>query len=230
MRALVVVAVLAAGGVAEASKPIPWTMKGCVAGGVYYAIDKDSAAAVKIMGDKPLDVAKLEGKWIEVAGLLYPGDYFRPGDAPPVVKRDCNAADHKAIDYAKAFELRMDGAHAARDGKLDEALELVDASIKLVSPADCDTYIDRAQLYAKKTDLAAAKADVATLKTRKCRYRGSLNFLLLHDLGKELRAHDANAVAAEVLEMALVHCGGSDLCKGDIERDLAAARKAATSK
>lgn len=229
MRSLLcAVFLVSLGTAAHASKPIPYTMKGCVLAGVFYSVDKDNASIVKPMGDKPLDVSKLDGKHIEVAGLLYPGDYFKSGDAPPTVKGACTAASRKAIEYAKAHDLRMQAARLAKD-KPDEALELVEASIKHVQPADCDTFIDRAHLRARKKDLASAARDLDLLKARKCRFRGSLNWLLLQELAAELRAQGADKTAVLALTLALANCN-SDICKPDIERDLAAARKAANAK
>jgi hypothetical protein len=224
MRALVIIACLVGlTGTAAASKPIPWTMKGCVTGGVFYSIDKDSAGQVKTLGKKPLDISKLDGKRIEVAGSLHPGDYFTPGDAPPKVTGDCTADDRRAIEYAKAHELRLDGLRLAREGKKAEALKAIDAAIKLVTPADCDTYLDRAQLLTPD-DFAATVRDIEIVKARKCRYRGSLNFITLHELGNALRARMSFKTAVEVLQLALAACGGSDLCRPDIEKDLAAAK------
>jgi hypothetical protein len=229
MRIVLVLAILGLIGTqARASKPIAWTMKGCVAGGVFYAIDKDSAARVNTMAGKSLDVSKLDGKYIEVVGLLYPGDYFTPGDKPPVVKRDCSADDRKAIEYAKAHDLRMQAARLPAD-KLDEAIKLVDASIALVQPADCDTFIDRAHLYAKKNDLAASARDIGILETRKCRFRGVLNWLLLQELGNELRTHNDGKTAVRALTLARANCD-ADICRPGIENDLAAAKAATTKK
>lgn len=227
----IVVAVVVLGLVAtqaRASKPIPWTMKGCVAAGVFYAVDKGGAVRVNTMAGKSLDVSKLEGKYIEIAGLLYPGDYFTPGAKPAVVKRDCSADDRRAIEYAKAHELRMQAARLA-DDKLDEAIMLVEASIALVQPADCDTYIDRAHLYARKHDLAASARDIGILETRKCRFRGALNWLLLQELGNELRARAAASTAVRALTLALANCDG-DICRPGIEKDLATAKAATTKK
>lgn len=212
---------------AEASKPIPWTMKGCVTGGVFYSIDKDSASAVKTMNGKAIDLSKVDGKYIEVEGLLHPGDYFTPGDKPPVVKRDCNTDDRKAIEYAKAFELRMQAARLEKD-KLDEAIKLVEASIALVQPASCDTYIDRAHLYARKKDLTAAVRDVGILEGKKCWFRGKLNWLLLQELAAELRTQGDHKTAVRALTLARANCD-ADICRPGIEKDLAAA-KAATKK
>jgi hypothetical protein len=225
MRWLVGFLVLASfGAVAHASKPIPWTMKGCVTGGVFYSVDGDSASIVKSMR-KPLDISKLDGKHIEVAGLLYPGDYFTPGDAPPTVKGACTAADLRAIEYGKAHELRMQAGRLASEGKLDESLKLVEASIKLVQPANCDTFIDRAHLFARKKDLASAARDVEILRTRKCHFRGALNWLLLQELAAELRKHGADKTAVAALTLALASCN-ADICRPDLERDLAAAKQA----
>lgn len=224
--AFVVLAIL--GTQAEASKPIPWTMKGCVAGGVFYSIDKDAASAVKTMNGTTLDVSRLDGKFIEVAGLLHPGDYFTPGDKPPVVKRDCNASDRRAIDYGKAADIRMQGARMAKD-KPDEALKLVEESIKLVQPANCDTYIDRAHLLARKKDLASAVRDVGILEARKCQFRGRLNWLLLQEFAAELRTQNDHKTAVRALTLARANCD-ADICRPDIEKDLAAAKAAAAKK
>jgi hypothetical protein len=227
MRALLILVFVA--GTASASKPIPWTMKGCVLDGVFYDIDKDGASRVKVLGMQ-LDLSKLEGKRIELAGLLYPGDRFKAGAKPPVVVRDCNAEEKRHVEYTKAHDLRMQAGRAADAGKLEEALKLVIASISLVQPADCDTYIDRAHIYVKRDDLPAATKDVTILKTRKCRFRGALNFLLLQELAADLRAKEAHRIAVDVLVMALEGCGNSDICKPDLERELAEARKAAAKK
>lgn len=221
VKVLVALFVVLLGSRAEASKPIPWTMKGCVTGGQFYSIDKDRGASL-VRTMKPLDISKLDGKFIEVAGLLHPGDYFTPGDAPPVTTRDCSKDDRLAIEYAKAAGLRMQAARLPED-KLDDKLALVEASLKLVSPADCDTYIDRAHYLAKKKDLASTARDLTILEGKKCRFRGKLNWLLLQELGKTL-GNDKAAVRA--LTLALANCDG-DICKPGIEKDLAAAKAAA---
>ena len=107
--------------------------------------------------------------------------------------------------------------------KLADKLALVEASIKLVSPADCDTYIDRAHYFAKKQDLAATARDLTILEGKQCRFRGKLNWLLLQELGKTLGTGQA---AVRALTLALANCDG-DLCKPGIEKDLAAAKAAA---
>lgn len=210
---------------AHASKPIPWTMKGCVLDGVFYDVDNDGAGIVRAMG-KPIDTSKLAGKYIEVEGLLYPGDYFRASDKPPVVRRDCSDAEKKLVEYAKAHEMRLEGGRLADAGKVDEALKLVDKAIKLVQPADCDTYIDRAHLYTRKDEHAAAARDVTVLVARKCRYRGALNWLLLRELGTEMRQRKRAKTAVTVLELAAAHCD-AEICRPEIEKELAAARAAA---
>jgi hypothetical protein len=225
MKLFFVVVVLGIlGARAHASKPIPWTMKGCVTGGVFYSVDKDGAAPVKTMNGKSIDISKLDGKFIEVAGLLHPGDYFTPGDAPPAIKRDCNADDRRAIEYAKAHDLRMQAARLPPD-KLDEAIKLVEASIALVQPANCDTYIDRAHFYAKKNDLAAAARDVGILEARKCKFRGALNWLLLQELAQELVTRNDPKTAVRALTLAKANCD-ADICRPGIDKDLAAAKAA----
>jgi hypothetical protein len=227
MKSWIILLVLGLGTAAHASKPIPWTMKGCVTGGTFYSVDKDGASVVKLFTGKALDISKLDGKYIEVAGLLHPGDYFTPGDKPPVVTSDCSADDRKAIQYAKAHELRMQGARIAAT-KLDEALKLVEASIALATPADCDTFIDRAHLYARKSDLKSAARDVGILEARTCRFRGRLNWLLLQELGNELRTNDPKT-AVRALTLAKANCD-ADICRPGIEKDLAAAKEAAAKK
>lgn len=207
---------------AEASKPIPYTMKGCVTGGQFYSVDKDRASIVKTL-NKPLDISKLDGKFIEVAGLLHPGDYFTPGDAPPVIKRDCTKDDRLAIEYAKAFELRMQAARLPAD-KLDDAIKLIEQSIKLVTPADCDSYIDQSHYYLRKQELANAGFALGTLERKGCRLRGKLNWLLLQELGNAY-VPVSPKLAVVALTMALANCEGS--CKAKIEKDLATAKAAA---
>jgi hypothetical protein len=218
--ALVVLGLL--GTQAHASKPIPWTMKGCVTGGVFYSVDKDGAAPVRTMAGKSIDISKLDGKFIEVAGLLHPGDYFTPGDAPPVVKRDCNTDDRRSIEYAKAHDLRMQAARLPPD-KLDDAIKLIEASIALVTPANCDTFIDRAHFYAKKNDFNAAARDITILEGRKCKWRGALNWLLLQELGQELTTRNDPKTAVRALTLARANCD-ADICRPGIEKDLAAAK------
>jgi hypothetical protein len=110
--------------------------------------------------------------------------------------------------------------------KLDQAIVLVDASIAFVAPADCDTYIDRAKLYTKKRNLLAVERDLTILEKRACRFRGQLNWLLLQELGNDLRARGFAKPAVRALVLARANCEG-DICRPDIERDLAAARAAA---
>lgn len=212
---------------ADASKPIPWTMKGCVTGGVFYSIDKGGAAAVKLGGTR-LELSKVDGKFIEVAGWLSVGDYFTPGDKPPVTKRDCNAADRKAIEYAKAHELRLTAARLPPD-KLDEAIALIEQSIAAVQPASCDAYIDRAHYYASKRDLAKSTRDVGILETRKCLFMGLLNWLLLQELAEELMTQSDPKLAVRALVLARANCD-ADICRPGIEKDLAAAKAAAAKK
>ncbi len=224
VKVLVALFVVLLGSRADASKPISWTMKGCVTGGVFYSIDQDRATPVKTMNGTSIDISKLDNKFIEVKGLLPPGDYFAPGNAPPVVKRDCSASDKRNIEYAKAEGLRMQAARLPA-GKLDEAIKLVEESIKLVSPADCDAYTDRAHFYAKNNDLAAAGRDVTTLERKQCRFRGELNWLLLQELGNELVKRSDAKTAVRALTLARANCD-PETCRPAIEKDLAAAKAA----
>ena len=118
------------------------------------------------------------------------------------------------------------GTAAIPADKLDDAIALIEKSIALVQPAQCDSYIDRAHFFAKKNDLAAAARDLEILEKRKCLFGGLLNWLLLEELGNELRTRGAAKSAVRALTLARANCD-AEICRPDIEKDLAAARAAA---
>ena len=77
--------------------------------------------------------------------------------------------------------------------------------------------------------LAAAARDVGILETRKCLFRGALNWLLLQELGNELVARKDPKTAVRALTLARANCD-ADICRPGIDKDLAAAKAAATKK
>jgi hypothetical protein len=208
-------------GPAHASKAIPFTMKGCVIDHVYYQMDADSAVAVHWRAK--FDVSPYEDKWIELTGTITPGDYFA-AKGPPKVGPTCTGAQRELVRYAKAHEIRLDAARAQTAGKLDDADKLIEQAITFVTPADCDMFIDHAQIKTARGDLKTAAADIAILETKKCRFRGALNWLLLEELGNALRDRGAKDGAIKSLTLALANCD-ADICRDPITKDLATAKQ-----
>jgi len=73
--ALAVAAMLAQGTTAEASRPVPRTITGCVSGG---ELTSDDGYAIRVMGAgfEDYDLARFEGRRIRIRGMLSPGDRF----------------------------------------------------------------------------------------------------------------------------------------------------------
>lgn len=207
--------------VAHASKPVKKTATGCVIRKTFFLVDGDTAYRFSI----PIDLAPYEGKLITMKGLLYPGDRFtlEDGTQPQVKAAKCPAASLRPIKRIEAMDLRLAAGRAAKDGDYGRALELSNEAIAVITPADCDAYVDRATVHVQKKDLPPAKADLALVKAKKKCVSKGLNWLLLQDLAKEFVDKGDKPSAVIALELARVACT-SDLCKPDIERALAEAK------
>lgn len=68
-------ALLATTPVAEASRPVPRAIAGCVAGGVLTS-DDGYPIRLRAAGGAPIDLSRYEGRRIRARGLLSPGDIF----------------------------------------------------------------------------------------------------------------------------------------------------------
>jgi hypothetical protein len=211
--------------VARASAPVESTLVGCVVDGAFYSID---GRAYPIATPASLDLKPFEGKSIALKGLLYPGDRFVPADgAKPTVKdKTCPAASLALIRAEQVSRISVDAIYAAKAGKHDRAVELIERAVAMVSPPECDTLTLRAEVMALKGDTAAANKDVATIKAKKtCTVaKKTVNPLLLQDVGNALVGKGDKKGGVAALELALAECDG-DWCAESIKKDLAAAKK-----
>jgi hypothetical protein len=208
---------------AGASKPVQRTLSGCVVDGTFYSI---AGRAYRISTPASLDLRPLEGKGVSMRGWLSPGDRFElaQGARPEVMQRACPTRSLRLVRRDQVMGLRVAATKAATAGEHDRAVELIGQAMALVSPADCDTFTDRAHIMALKGDLPAAAKDVATIKAKKCFVEGRMNPLLLRDLGTLLLSKGDRRAAISALELALAACDG-DWCRPDIEKALKSARK-----
>ena len=223
LRALIIIML---GSVAHASKPVKHTTSGCVVGGAYYGVDDDHAYRYAVM---KLDLEPFEGKAIKMTGWLSPGDRFEllKDGKVIVLAQTCGAAMLTPIKRIGVMDLRLAAGRAVDAGDFEKAVQLANQAVAAVTPADCDTHIDRATVYAQKGDLASARADLAIIKARqKCRLvKGAqLNFLLLQDLAAAFVAKADKPSAVTALELAKTACT-IDACKADIAKALDEAKK-----
>ena len=208
---------------AHASKPVKKTATGCVIKGTFFLVDGTHAYRFSL----DLDLKPFEGKLITMKGLLYPGDRFtlEDGTQPQVKAATCPAASLRPIKRIEAIDLRLAAGRAVKDGDFGRGVELSNEAIAVITPADCDAYVDRATIFAQKGDLDAAKADLALIKARKkCVVDRRMNWLLLQDLAKAFVDKGDKPSAVTALLLAKAACD-STLCKPDIEKALAEARK-----
>lgn len=84
--ALIVSATVALAATAEASRPVPRTITGCVSAGVFTS-DDGYVIRARGAGFEEYDLSRFEGRRISVQGMLSPGDLFavkrRPRDLGP---------------------------------------------------------------------------------------------------------------------------------------------------
>lgn len=86
---------------------------------------------------------------------------------------------------------------------------------------DCDTYIDRAQIYCMKDDFVAVARDISFIKTGTCANYKKANYLMLQDLGKILESKGRKQEALEVYKIALDTCAShGKICMETIEKDI----------
>jgi hypothetical protein len=216
---------LAFAGAAHASKPVKKTATGCVVKGTFYAVDAGTAYRFAVVD---LDLAPFEGKTIKMVGWLSPGDRFALADNAriEVVAKTCAAAMTRPIKRVEVMDLRLAAGRAADAKQYEKAVELANQAIALVTPADCDAYVDRATVLTQKGDLDPARADLALVRTRKCHLakHATLNWLLLQDLATAFVAAGDKKSAVTALELARAACT-TELCKPDIEKALEAAKQ-----
>jgi len=206
---------------AFASKPVERTLTGCVLGGAFYSTEDTVAYRLSPRG---VDLAPLEGKAVKLRGWLSPGDAFAlaDGGAPEVLAPSCGERERHLILREQTIRLRVDAGKAAKGGDFAVAVRLIEQAMTLDPPPECDTFTDRATIFAMKGDLDGAVKDVGTLTSRTCR-GDTPNPLLLQDLARALRAKRKQA-ARDVLQLALRVCDG-DWCRPSIEKDLKALGK-----
>lgn len=207
---------------ADASKGVARSLTGCVVDDVFYSVD---GRAYRIGVPASLDLRPFEGKGVRLRGKLYPGDRFVPDDGATfeVKQAICPRASLRLIKRDVVIGFRVEATKAAEAGDHDLAVERIGQAMAVLTPPDCDTFTDRAQVMALHGDVAAAAKDIATIKAKKCVIDGRMNPLLLQDLGNTLRAKGARPSAIAALELALVACDGA-WCRPQLKRDLAAAR------
>ena len=223
LRAAVVVCLLLS--TANASEPVKKTVTGCVAKGAFYLTNGGRAYRFSI--DK-LDLGPFEGNSITMSGSLMPGDRFilDDGTKPTVTAETCPTESLRPIKRDEQIELRVAAHYAAKAGDFAKAVELSNQSMAVITPPDCDTFVDRAIILIKTGDLRAAKADLAVVKAKKCYVEKELrmNFVLLEDLGKAFVAKGEKKSAITAFELGLAACD-SDICKPDLKKALAAAKR-----
>lgn len=91
-------------GQADASRPVPRTITGCVIGGTLYSLYPSTSEAtgkktftVYRITVKNMDVRRYEGKKIRVQGNLLPGDRFYAKPESLKILGPCDKASKKAI-------------------------------------------------------------------------------------------------------------------------------------
>lgn len=210
--ALVAVFFALSGGAANASRPIVRTLRGCVVGGKFYSVrlyaeqdqGKPGYAAHKIeLGDMRL--SSFEGRTVRITGSLSPGDFFTPKGPPKVLSATCTGAFKRAIRRIEILEYRVRATDAARKGAFETALELVNHALTL-DPSDCDSYVDRAYIFALRGDDSAAAENLGILKAGKCARPDGANYLLLNDVAKAFEKRGNHEMALSVYRMALHSC------------------------
>ncbi|MBA3396435.1 MAG: hypothetical protein H0T89_27640 [Deltaproteobacteria bacterium] len=221
--ALVAGVVFAATPAAEASKGVARTLTGCVVDNAFYSVD---GRAYRIGVPASLDLRPFEGKGVRLRGMLYPGDRFVPADDATleVTQAVCPRTSLRLIKRDVVIGFRVEATKAAEAGEHALAIERIGQAMAVLTPPDCDTFTDRAQVMALHGDVAAAAKDIATIQAKKCVIDGRMNPLLLQDLGNTLRAKGDRRSAIAALQLALVACDG-DWCRPQLKRDLATARK-----
>jgi hypothetical protein len=202
IRAFLVLVALA--GTASASKPVKKTTTGCVVKGDFYAISDGTAYRYSLID---IDLAPFEGKAIKMVGWLSPGDRFALADNAKIqiLAKACAAAMTRPIKRVEVMDLRLAAGRAAAAKQYEKAVELANQAIALLTPADCDAYVDRATVLAQKGDLDPARVDLGVVKARKLCFlakHAQLNFLLLEDLAAAFDAAGDKKSAETARELA----------------------------
>ena len=210
----ILIMLLAAPFMTEASRPVERTLTGCVIENRFYSVYPDQAYPIRL--SPPVDLKPYEGKSISIKGWLHPGDLFsiKDGAAIQIVSTTCDVQSRKAISKQYILRYRLQALDLAKQGHFDEALAIIGKAFE-IDGSDCDTYTDRAQIYCLNNDLKAVIKDVTVIKTGACANPKKANYLLLEDLGKCLEGKGRKGEALEVYRLAVDSCvgRGDDLCK-----------------
>jgi hypothetical protein len=226
MLARVVVILCLAAATAHASQPVKKTVTGCVVKGTFFFVDGDYSYRFSIAD---LDLAPFEGQTITMKGWLSPGDRFElEKDTKPTVKaKTCGPAMMRPIKRDEAVDLRLAAGREAKAGNWEKAIELSNDALAVMTPAECDSYVDRGTIFAQKGDLDSAKKDLAIVKARKpcfvLRTR-KINFALLEDFAQAFIDKGDKKSGVTALELALANCD-SEICRPDLKKKIAEAKK-----
>lgn len=194
-----------------ASMPVERVLAGCVIDDIFYSVN---GRAYRIRTGDSLDLHPFDGKAVSLRGLLYPGDRFQADtSARPEVNGACPTAALRLIQKEKAVDLRVAAKVLAKAGDFDQALDLIARAMATLAPAECDTFTDRAYVFALKGDIPSAANDLTTIKAKKCAIDRHMNWLLLQDVGDVLLAKGDKSAAIEAFELALMACDGAQ-CLG----------------
>ncbi|HQO64795.1 MAG: hypothetical protein KBA98_10245 [Syntrophorhabdaceae bacterium] len=204
--------------VAEGSMPVEKILDGCVIGGRFFSVYKDSQTSVPskaypIRIENDIDLSFFEGKAVSISGSLLPGDRFfmKKGDMPKVVDDVCGNDYMKVIKKELIMEYRVAGYMEAKKNNFEEALKLVNWALEMDKTL-CDTFISRAQIYCLKGDFVSGMADIKAIKNGVC-IAGPQghNFIILEEIGLTLEKSGRNSDALEVYKLGLAACQ-SDMC------------------
>lgn len=205
---------------AKASVPVESTLTGCVFDNKFYSVRADKAYPIHLSPE--LNLVLYEGKTVRIQGRLYPGDRFSifEGMSPEVIRNTCEAGYRKAINRLYIIQFRIAALKAAKKGDFSEAFMFINNALNM-DKTDCDTYIDRAQIYCMKEDFVSASRDISVIKTGACANHKKANYLMLQDLGRILESKGRKQEALEVYKIALDTCEShGKICMETIQKDI----------
>lgn len=211
---------------AMGSMPVEKTLDGCVVGGRFFNVYKDSqtnlpSKAYPIRIEKNIDLSLFEGKTLSIAGTLLPGDRFfvKENDMPKVVSDTCDKGYLKVIKKEIIMEYRVAGYIEAKKNNFEEALKLVNWALDM-DKTSCDSYVSRAQIYYLKGDYASGGEDIKTVKDGLCIVEPQgLNYLVLEEIGIMLEKSGRDTDASGLYKLGLTFCQ-SDMCRETMNKNI----------
>ncbi len=225
LAAVVGLALVVAATPAEAQKSPRRTVAGCVHGKAFFRVD--GTAAYRMTLPAAFDATTFEGQGVSLTGLSYPGERFdpEPGTTPKVTAKTCPAAALRAIKNTLVVRLRIDAERAATAGDFPTAHARIDEAFALVKPPTCDSFSDRAEIFAREGNYAAVKNDLAVLRARKrCSTFGGVNSALIQDVGTVLESKGESKLAITAFEIARAACD-DDQCRTEVDEQIAEAKQ-----